>query len=49
MKFRKLTVPEATLPGYTATRMGSAVLETYERGYADGSILYEDSGHTEYD
>eukprot|EP00928_Gymnodinium_smaydae_P066885 TRINITY_DN49847_c0_g1_i1.p1 TRINITY_DN49847_c0_g1~~TRINITY_DN49847_c0_g1_i1.p1 ORF type:complete len:347 (+),score=76.43 TRINITY_DN49847_c0_g1_i1:130-1170(+) len=29
--------------GYTATRMGRAVEETYRRGYEDGSILFEDS------
>lgn len=29
--------------GYTATRMGRAVELTYERGYQDGSIVFEDS------
>ncbi|CAE7522504.1 egl-4 [Symbiodinium sp. KB8] len=39
----KTMVEFGSFVGYTATRMGRAVERTYEAGYADGSILFEDS------
>lgn len=39
----KTMVEFGAFVGYTACRMGRAVELTYEKGYADGSILFEDS------
>ncbi|CAK9053923.1 unnamed protein product [Durusdinium trenchii] len=39
----KTMVEFGSFVGYTATRMGRAVELCYEKGYADGSILFEDS------
>lgn len=39
----KTMVEFGAFVGYTATRMGRAVEVMYEKGYEDGSILFEDS------
>jgi len=39
----KTMVEFGSFVGYTATRMGRAVEVTYQKGYEDGSILFEDS------
>lgn len=39
----KTMVEFGAFVGYTATRMGRTCQISYERGYADGSILFEDS------
>ena len=43
MTERRTMVEFGSFVGYTATRMGRQVELTYELGYADGSILVEDS------
>lgn len=43
MTEHKTMVEFGSFVGYTATRMGRSVEVTYEKGYADGSILFEDS------
>lgn len=39
----KTMVEFGSFVGYTATRMGRAVERSYEKGFAEGSILFEDS------